>query len=590
MTRGALTHALPMCWVSKVLRCSRTLFPLPSPPLPPPKQVEALSLMRCPHVVPLLGYSTDGVSAVLAYEFVPNGSLHDHLHGTYCSVWWCAVLCCPHVLPLLGYSMVEVSAVLAYEFVPNGSLHGHLHGVRRFAVHPGCYTQWHLCVLPPYCGCCQCCSAVLAYEFVPNGSLHDHLHGTHCVVRRGTHWVGCTVLCFPGASCKAATLPNADRCAIVSAPSPIPPLRPMICVASAGRLVWAQWVKITVALARVLQSRHLCLVPVSGLPSRDPAHVSSAPPPLHPMAGSGRLGWAHRVEITMAVARGLRSLHQSLVPTRWTLGTSAGLGTLKKLHPSHAPPSLRPSVPLPVHPMAGSGRLDWAHRVKIAVAVARGLQSLHQRLVPIGPASPLSHPHEATASRDPSHVQHPGAATGQSASSTSPYTTNPDYSSNPTACLNPTNASSDSLQTGVNGTSSANGGSGAYASPHSSLPSSLSGSPHKLDTLQESPLEGEGEGEGEGYGEGEEEFLVSVSQRDGLSDSDSYSSSGEFESGMGSGVGGVGMDGDEGEGDGGGGKEEVVVRDGRRWVRAVHANLKSANVLLDNSGNAKVSC
>ncbi|CAI5482767.1 unnamed protein product [Closterium sp. Yama58-4] len=192
----------------------------------------------------------------------------------------------------------------------------------------------------------------------------------------------------------------------------------------------------------------------------------------------------------------------------------------------------------------GSGRLDWAHRVKIAVAVARGLQSLHQRLVPIGPASPLSPHHEATAARDPAHG-HPAAATGQSASSTSPYTTNPGYSSNPTARITPSDTSSEPLQ------------SSAYASPHSSLPSSLGGSPHKLDTLQESPLEGEGDGEGEGYGDGEEEFLVSVGQGNGPSDSDSYSSSGEFEGGVGGGV--------------------------------VHANLKSANVLLDNSGNAKVT-
>ncbi|GJP56182.1 hypothetical protein CLOM_g15231 [Closterium sp. NIES-68] len=225
----------------------------------------------------------------------------------------------------------------------------------------------------------------------------------------------------------------------------------------------------------------------------------------------------------------------------------------------------------------GSGRLDWMHRVKIAVAVARGLQSLHQRLVPIGPATPSPSP-------DPTHLYPAAAGNGQSASSNAPYTPytgyNTQLSSQPGAVQlsssrlatpdsstgTPHNGVHASPHNGVH-TSPHNGAyaspqNGAYASPHSSVSSSLNGSPHKLDTLEESPDEGEGE----------EEFLVSVT--DG--EADSYSSSGEFGGGIGAGAGG-------------GGKEEVVVRDGRRWVRAVHANLKSSNVLLDNSGNAKVT-
>lgn len=40
-----------------------------------------VSRLRQDNVVALLGYCVDGPLRVLAYEFAPNGSLHDILHG-----------------------------------------------------------------------------------------------------------------------------------------------------------------------------------------------------------------------------------------------------------------------------------------------------------------------------------------------------------------------------------------------------------------------------------------------------------------------------------------------------------------------------
>ncbi|KAJ4893844.1 Protein kinase superfamily protein [Raphanus sativus] len=44
-------------------------------------QVSMVSRLRQDNVVALLGYCVDGPLRVLAYEFAPNGSLHDILHG-----------------------------------------------------------------------------------------------------------------------------------------------------------------------------------------------------------------------------------------------------------------------------------------------------------------------------------------------------------------------------------------------------------------------------------------------------------------------------------------------------------------------------
>lgn len=51
-------------------------------------EVLMLSLLHHPNLVNLIGYCADGDQRLLVYEFMPLGSLEDHLHGK--SVFWCS--------------------------------------------------------------------------------------------------------------------------------------------------------------------------------------------------------------------------------------------------------------------------------------------------------------------------------------------------------------------------------------------------------------------------------------------------------------------------------------------------------------------
>lgn len=46
-------------------------------------EVLMLSLLHHPNLVNLIGYCADGDQRLLVYEFMPLGSLEDHLHGTF---------------------------------------------------------------------------------------------------------------------------------------------------------------------------------------------------------------------------------------------------------------------------------------------------------------------------------------------------------------------------------------------------------------------------------------------------------------------------------------------------------------------------
>ncbi|WOL10061.1 putative receptor-like protein kinase [Canna indica] len=50
------------------------------------QELDVLLRLRHPHIVPLLGYCDDREEGVLVFEFVPNGSLHEKLHGDSSSV------------------------------------------------------------------------------------------------------------------------------------------------------------------------------------------------------------------------------------------------------------------------------------------------------------------------------------------------------------------------------------------------------------------------------------------------------------------------------------------------------------------------
>jgi serine/threonine-protein kinase PBS1 len=47
-------------------------------------EVLMLSLLHHQNLVNLIGYCADGEQRLLVYEYMPFGSLEDHLHGTYC--------------------------------------------------------------------------------------------------------------------------------------------------------------------------------------------------------------------------------------------------------------------------------------------------------------------------------------------------------------------------------------------------------------------------------------------------------------------------------------------------------------------------
>ena len=45
-----------------------------------------LSLLHHQNLVNLIGYCADGDQRLLVYEYMPSGSLEDHLHGTNAAV------------------------------------------------------------------------------------------------------------------------------------------------------------------------------------------------------------------------------------------------------------------------------------------------------------------------------------------------------------------------------------------------------------------------------------------------------------------------------------------------------------------------
>lgn len=51
-------------------------------------QVSAILTVKHKNVVELLGYCVDGGLQALAYEYAPNGSLHELLHGEFVIIYW----------------------------------------------------------------------------------------------------------------------------------------------------------------------------------------------------------------------------------------------------------------------------------------------------------------------------------------------------------------------------------------------------------------------------------------------------------------------------------------------------------------------
>lgn len=49
-------------------------------------EVLMLIMLRHPNLVSLIGYSAEGDERLLVYEYMPKGSLEDHLFGKACSL------------------------------------------------------------------------------------------------------------------------------------------------------------------------------------------------------------------------------------------------------------------------------------------------------------------------------------------------------------------------------------------------------------------------------------------------------------------------------------------------------------------------
>lgn len=78
-----------------------------------------LSLLHNPHLVNLLGYCADGDQRLLVYEFMPLGSLEDHLHGNACIlVIFCfSIISCP-----LQKNIFVMKSSISIEFLIHASV------------------------------------------------------------------------------------------------------------------------------------------------------------------------------------------------------------------------------------------------------------------------------------------------------------------------------------------------------------------------------------------------------------------------------------------------------------------------------------
>lgn len=75
-------------------------------------EVLMLSLLHHPNLVNLIGYCADGDQRLLVYEYMPLGSLEDHLHGIYIELTSCALL----FVPISSLQAVSLTCFFCRDF------------------------------------------------------------------------------------------------------------------------------------------------------------------------------------------------------------------------------------------------------------------------------------------------------------------------------------------------------------------------------------------------------------------------------------------------------------------------------------------
>lgn len=78
-------------------------------------EVLMLSLLHHQNLVNLVGYCADGDQRLLVYEYMPLGSLEDHLHGNTVPFFYILVFCIlvPVMFPVSGYLLLLCCSVHA---------------------------------------------------------------------------------------------------------------------------------------------------------------------------------------------------------------------------------------------------------------------------------------------------------------------------------------------------------------------------------------------------------------------------------------------------------------------------------------------
>lgn len=76
-------------------------------------EVLMLSLLHHPNLVNLIGYCADGDQRLLVYEFMPLGSLEDHLHGQFAFLCHCNIYC----LNFSAFSSIRILFLFNFYYV-----------------------------------------------------------------------------------------------------------------------------------------------------------------------------------------------------------------------------------------------------------------------------------------------------------------------------------------------------------------------------------------------------------------------------------------------------------------------------------------